>query len=182
MIIFLFIRIGLLNLGKDSKHRNWKINASTGNYAMQLLMILKIPYICSGLINLINKFLSIHSFSRYKIFVEGKAWSVSDKYILACDSMTLMMEPVYHDFFLRGMIPMEHYWPIRLNNKCRDIKFAVEWGNKHIKEVLIYFQSNVEIPDRYLNGSANSSNDLQYHDSNITVTPILFPFTFLGCY
>ncbi|XP_010055154.3 O-glucosyltransferase rumi homolog [Eucalyptus grandis] len=71
---------------------------------------------------------------RYKIFVEGKAWSVSDKYILACDSTTLLIEPVYHDFFLRGMLPMEHYWPVRLNNKCRDIKFAVEWGNNHIKE------------------------------------------------
>lgn len=69
---------------------------------------------------------------RYKIYIEGIAWSVSDKYILACDSMTLMIEPKYHDFFMRGMVPMQHYWPIRNENKCRDLKFAVEWGNSHI--------------------------------------------------
>ncbi|KAJ6334880.1 hypothetical protein OIU78_011678 [Salix suchowensis] len=31
----------------------------------------------------------------------------------------------------RSMEPMLHYWPIRTGNKCRDIKFAVEWGNNH---------------------------------------------------
>ncbi|KAJ0053646.1 hypothetical protein Pint_00403 [Pistacia integerrima] len=68
---------------------------------------------------------------RYKIFVEGAAWSVSDKYILACDSMTLVLEPEYYDFFIRSIMPMKHYWPIRTTRKCRDIKFAVDWGNKH---------------------------------------------------
>ncbi|EEF50505.1 O-glucosyltransferase rumi homolog [Ricinus communis] len=68
---------------------------------------------------------------RYKIYIEGRAWSVSDKYILACDSMTLLIKPDYYDFFMRSMIPMQHYWPIRKTNKCRDIKFAVDWGNNH---------------------------------------------------
>ncbi|XP_034709621.1 protein O-glucosyltransferase 1-like [Vitis riparia] len=67
---------------------------------------------------------------RYKIYIEGWAWSVSEKYILACDSMTLFIRPRYHDFFIRGLVPLQHYWPIR-DNKCRDLRFAVEWGNNH---------------------------------------------------
>ncbi|XWS46064.1 hypothetical protein CRYUN_Cryun14cG0032300 [Craigia yunnanensis] len=68
---------------------------------------------------------------RYKIYIEGATWSVSEKYILACDSMTLMIKPKYFDFFSRSMVPMQHYWPIRRESKCRDLKFAVEWGNNH---------------------------------------------------
>lgn len=75
---------------------------------------------------------------RYKIYVEGRAWSVSEKYILACDATTLLIRPEYYDFFIRGMIPMEHYWPVRPNNKCRDIKFAVDWGNNHTSEVSMH--------------------------------------------
>ncbi|CAH8303033.1 unnamed protein product [Eruca vesicaria subsp. sativa] len=72
--------------------------------------------------------------SRYKIYIEGKTWSVSEKYILSCDSMTLLVEPEYHDFFIRSMVPMKHYWPIRPNNKCGDLKFAVEWGNNNTEK------------------------------------------------
>ncbi|XVF33359.1 hypothetical protein REPUB_Repub17cG0161700 [Reevesia pubescens] len=68
---------------------------------------------------------------RYKIYIEGATWSVSEKYILACDSMALIVEPKYFDFFSRSMVPLQHYWPIRRNNKCRDLKFAVAWGNNH---------------------------------------------------
>ncbi|KAK4578304.1 hypothetical protein RGQ29_028429 [Quercus rubra] len=69
---------------------------------------------------------------RYKIYIEGKTWSVSEKYILACNSMTLLLIPQYHDFFTRSLVPMQHYWPIKItNNTCRDIKLAVEWGNYH---------------------------------------------------
>ncbi|KAK8565827.1 hypothetical protein V6N13_020905 [Hibiscus sabdariffa] len=71
---------------------------------------------------------------RYKIYVEGATWSVSEKYILACDSMTLLVKPRYYDFFSRSMVPMRHFWPIRRKNKCRDLKFAVEWGNNHTRE------------------------------------------------
>uniref|UniRef100_A0A7N2ME31 Glycosyl transferase CAP10 domain-containing protein n=1 Tax=Quercus lobata TaxID=97700 RepID=A0A7N2ME31_QUELO len=67
---------------------------------------------------------------RYKIYIEGKTWSVSEKYILACNSMTLLLMPQYHDFFTRSLVPMQHYWPIKItNNTCRDLKLAVEWGN-----------------------------------------------------
>ncbi|KAJ9173585.1 hypothetical protein P3X46_016704 [Hevea brasiliensis] len=68
---------------------------------------------------------------RYKIYIEGYAWSVSEKYILACNSVTLFVKPYYHDFFTRSLQPLKHYWPIRDTDKCRSIKFAVDWGNKH---------------------------------------------------
>lgn len=68
---------------------------------------------------------------RYKIYIEGWAWSVSEKYILACDSPTLLVTPRHYDFFTRGMVPLKHYWPIRDNNKCKSLKFAVEWGNNN---------------------------------------------------
>ncbi|KAL5216164.1 hypothetical protein ABZP36_007565 [Zizania latifolia] len=69
---------------------------------------------------------------RYKIYIEGRGWSVSEKYILACDSVALMVRPRYHDFFSRGLMPLQHYWPIRGGRAmCRSIKVAVEWGNAH---------------------------------------------------
>ncbi|KAF4386731.1 hypothetical protein F8388_006686 [Cannabis sativa] len=68
---------------------------------------------------------------RYKIYTEGWAWSVSEKYILACDSMALYIKSRYHDFYIRGMQPLQHYWPIRENTKCTSLKFAVDWGNNH---------------------------------------------------
>lgn len=69
---------------------------------------------------------------RYKIYVEGRGWSVSEKYILACDSMALVVRPRFHDFFSRGLVPLQHYWPVRGDRgQCRSIKFAVDWGNSH---------------------------------------------------
>ncbi|KAM7276915.1 hypothetical protein ACFE04_018781 [Oxalis oulophora] len=71
---------------------------------------------------------------RYKIYIEGNAWSVSEKYIMACGSTTLYVKPEFYDFFTRGLEPMKNFWPIRTTKKCRDIKFAVEWGNNHTTE------------------------------------------------
>ncbi|XP_054781274.1 uncharacterized protein LOC129288627 [Prosopis cineraria] len=68
---------------------------------------------------------------RYNIYAEGRTWSVSEKYILACDSMTMFIEPKNYDFYTRSLVPMQHYWPIRPKKICNDIKFAVEWGNSH---------------------------------------------------
>ncbi|TXG50498.1 hypothetical protein EZV62_023022 [Acer yangbiense] len=68
---------------------------------------------------------------RYKIYIEGYAWSVSEKHILACDSMTLLVNTRFHDFFTRYLQPVKHYWPIRADDKCKSIKFAVDWGNSH---------------------------------------------------
>ncbi|CAL1371234.1 unnamed protein product [Linum trigynum] len=68
---------------------------------------------------------------RYKIYIEGSAWSVSQKYIMACDSVTLMVKPHYYDFFTRSLVPVHHYWPIQEHDKCKSIKFAVDWGNSH---------------------------------------------------
>lgn len=72
---------------------------------------------------------------RYKIYIEGSAWSVSEKYILACDSLTLLVKPLYYDFFTRSLEPMKHYWPVKVDDKCRSIKFAVDWGNRHKQKV-----------------------------------------------
>ncbi|KAL1540162.1 O-glucosyltransferase rumi [Salvia divinorum] len=68
---------------------------------------------------------------RYMIYVEGQAWSVSEKYILACNSPTLLIQSRWHDFFTRGLVPQRHYWPVRDSQMCKSIKFAVEWGNNH---------------------------------------------------
>ncbi|XP_061373568.1 uncharacterized protein LOC133315900 [Gastrolobium bilobum] len=70
---------------------------------------------------------------RYKIYAEGATWSVSEKYIIACDSMTMFIEPRYYDFFTRNMVPLKHYWPISTKNMCEEIKFAVDWGNAHLE-------------------------------------------------
>ncbi|GJM85665.1 hypothetical protein PR202_ga02137 [Eleusine coracana subsp. coracana] len=72
---------------------------------------------------------------RYKIYIEGSAWSVSEKYILACDSMTLVVTPKYYDFYSRVLMPMRHYWPVRDEEKCSSIKHAVDWGNSHKQKV-----------------------------------------------
>ncbi|KFK43043.1 hypothetical protein AALP_AA1G071000 [Arabis alpina] len=66
---------------------------------------------------------------RYKIYAEGYAWSVSLKYILSCGSMTLIISPEYEDFFSRGLLPKENYWPVSTTDLCRSIKHAVDWGN-----------------------------------------------------
>ncbi|KAL9671110.1 hypothetical protein QQ045_008676 [Rhodiola kirilowii] len=71
---------------------------------------------------------------RYKIYIEGSAWSVSEKYILACDSLTLLVTPHYYDFFTRSLMPVHHYWPIKEDSKCKSIKFAVDWGESHKKK------------------------------------------------
>ncbi|CAM0913230.1 unnamed protein product [Alopecurus aequalis] len=71
---------------------------------------------------------------RYKIYVAGRAWSVSEKYILACDSPMLALDTSYRDFFSRGLVAGKHYWPIDLARKCPAIKFAVDWGNAHSEE------------------------------------------------
>ncbi|XP_021717486.1 O-glucosyltransferase rumi homolog [Chenopodium quinoa] len=68
---------------------------------------------------------------RYKIYMEGKAWSTSGKYIQACDSMLLLVQPQYYEFYTRSLLPLKQYWPINPSKLCESIKFAVVWGNKH---------------------------------------------------
>ncbi|XP_021280575.1 O-glucosyltransferase rumi homolog isoform X1 [Herrania umbratica] len=87
---------------------------------------------------------------RYKIYVEGATWSVSEKYILACDSMTLMIKPRYYDFFSRNLVPMQHYWPIRSTSKCKDLKFAVEWGNNHIDKAQAIGKAGSKLIEEFL--------------------------------
>ena len=60
---------------------------------------------------------------------------MSEKYILACDSMSLFIRPQYFDFFTRDLLPAVHYWPVNEHHLCQSIKFAVDWGNKHPEKV-----------------------------------------------
>jgi hypothetical protein len=71
---------------------------------------------------------------RYKIYVRGRGWSVSKKYILACDSPMLLIDTPFQDFFSRGFVAGKHYWPINATHQCPSIKFAVDWGNAHPEE------------------------------------------------
>ncbi|KAL6606184.1 hypothetical protein ACP70R_041837 [Stipagrostis hirtigluma subsp. patula] len=68
---------------------------------------------------------------RYKIYVEGNAWSVSEKYILACDSPVLFVTTIFQDILSRGLVAGKHYWPINRDHTCKSIKVAVDWGNEH---------------------------------------------------
>lgn len=88
---------------------------------------------------LLDMFQFLHDLCRYKLYIEGSAWSVSEKYILACDSTTLLVKPHYYDFFTRGLVPLHHYWPIKEDDKCRSIKFAVDWGNSNKQRVIFKF-------------------------------------------
>ncbi|XP_047057755.1 O-glucosyltransferase rumi homolog [Lolium rigidum] len=68
---------------------------------------------------------------RYKIYIEGNAWSVSEKYILACNSPVLFVVTPFQDIMSRGLVAGKHYWPIDRNRICESIRFAVDWGNQH---------------------------------------------------
>ncbi|KAI5013985.1 hypothetical protein ZWY2020_055375 [Hordeum vulgare] len=67
---------------------------------------------------------------RYKIYIEGSAWSISQKYILACDSMTLLVTPKYYDFFSRSLCRFSIIGQFD-DKKCASIQYAVDWGNSH---------------------------------------------------
>lgn len=95
----------------------------------------------------INVSIQSYDVCRYKVYIEGSAWSVSEKYILACDSPTLLVKPHYYDFFTRGLIPVHHYWPIKEDDKCKSIKFAVDWGNSHKEKVIIPFLYSLRLSD-----------------------------------
>ncbi|PKA58821.1 protein glucosyltransferase [Apostasia shenzhenica] len=68
---------------------------------------------------------------RYKVYIEGRSWSVSEKYIMGCDSLALYVQSKFQDFVSRGLRPGRHYWPIPQKDKCRAIKRAVEWAEAH---------------------------------------------------
>lgn len=106
--------------------------------------------------------------NRYKIYVEGWAWSVSEKYILACDSPTLYINPHYYTFFSRGMTPLEHFWPIRETNKCRSLKFGVEWGNHHTSKVSSHF-TNIFLLKSCLLCRTTHDMTLTWHDNLVFV-------------
>ncbi|GLJ25637.1 hypothetical protein SUGI_0491140 [Cryptomeria japonica] len=124
----------------------WKGNPKVADVRMELLKCNKISNWNGHLVvqdwkkesekGFENSKLSDQCKNRYKIYVEGNAWSVSLKNIMACDSPTLLITPEYYEFFQRGLVPYKHYWPVRSDTMCDSIKFAVNWGNNHIKEAI----------------------------------------------
>lgn len=115
------VRVDLLKCNK-TKNSDWGAEIYRQNWWVE------------GLEGFKNSKLSQQCKHRYKIYTEGHAWSVSFKYIFACNSPVLVASPTYHEFFTRGLIPMEHYWPIKRDGLCRSIKYAVNWGNEHPTE------------------------------------------------
>jgi hypothetical protein len=126
LLTFAFtFRIGLKRARQDTKNQIWPVNAPIGLFSLVKSMV---RLVCSAVEIIMLG-------DRYKIYIEGSAWSVSEKYILACDSMTLVIKPKYYDFFSRVLMPTKHYWPVRDDSKCSSIKHAVDWGNSHKKKV-----------------------------------------------
>nr|XP_018678049.1 PREDICTED: O-glucosyltransferase rumi homolog isoform X1 [Musa acuminata subsp. malaccensis] len=106
-----------------SKHHDWKARLYDQNWDREINQGFK------------NSNLANQCDHRYKIYIEGRAWSVSQKYILACDSPAFFVKTHFHDFFSRALMPGLHFWPIKEDDKCRSIEFAVDWGNEHQEEV-----------------------------------------------
>jgi hypothetical protein len=144
----IIFRTGYLNLKKDLRDQVWQANAHTGIYiyiyrGCNIHLFLIIKY------NLIIFIILFHDPYRYKIYIEGYAWSVSQKYILACDSVTLLVKPKHYDFFTRSLQPLHHYWPVREDDKCKSIKFAVDWGNNHKQKVSLSTKHNFLFGNNY---------------------------------
>ncbi|XP_057828394.2 uncharacterized protein LOC131039621 [Cryptomeria japonica] len=73
---------------------------------------------------------------RYKIYIEGKTWSVSMKNIMACNSPTLLIRPQYYEFFQRGLVAHKHYLPVSSEKMCDSVNTTVNWGNSNIEEAM----------------------------------------------
>lgn len=125
-------RIGMKKFDMDSNNQTLRINALTGRDRFLFVSSLLVEHVFSNWWECFK-----HRTHRYKIYVEGVAWSVSRKYILACDSPTLLVKDRYYDFFSRSLLPIHHFWPISSDYKCPSIKFAVDWGNNHPQKVTI---------------------------------------------
>lgn len=69
---------------------------------------------------------------RFKLYMEGWAWSASGKYILACDATTLMVESEWYEFWYRGLKPGVNFLPVaKAPNLCANIRKTVDWGRAH---------------------------------------------------
>ncbi|KAK9280355.1 hypothetical protein L1049_014044 [Liquidambar formosana] len=97
---------------------------------------------------------------RYKIYAEGYAWSVSLKYIMSCGSLTLIITPLYQDFFSRGLIPKKNYWPISPTDLCQSIKSAVDWGNENLSKAEVIGKGGQNFME---NLSMDRVYDYMYH-------------------
>ncbi|RCV20618.1 LOW QUALITY PROTEIN: hypothetical protein SETIT_4G071100v2 [Setaria italica] len=65
---------------------------------------------------------------RYKIYIEGNAWSVSEKYILACDSPVLFVVTPFKDNLSRGLVAGKHYCPINRDHMYYMLHLLTEYA------------------------------------------------------
>lgn len=63
--------------------------------------------------------------TRYKIYAEGNAWSVSSKYGFACGSTMLIIEPYFEAFYSRGMVYGENCLFVHRRPLCEALKEQV---------------------------------------------------------
>nr|TKW20183.1 LOW QUALITY PROTEIN: hypothetical protein SEVIR_4G069200v2 [Setaria viridis] len=61
-------------------------------------------------------------------FKEGNAWSVSEKYILACDSPVLFVATPFQDNLSRGLVAGKHYWPINRDHMYYMLHLLTEYA------------------------------------------------------
>ena len=60
----------------------------------------------------------------FSLYLEGAvAWSVSLKYLMACGSVLLWVNPRNDDFVSRGLLPYVHYVPVTAS--CKNISETV---------------------------------------------------------
>ncbi|GAQ80428.1 hypothetical protein KFL_000540050 [Klebsormidium nitens] len=137
-------------LGKREPRAFWKGNAFTGRgpnqgLRQQLVGCSEPPGYENGIeavnifwddeINKTETRLEEQCDHRYRIYAEGNTWSCSLKYALACASAALVIDPVYWDFYSRGLEPFRDFIPIeRGDNMCDRLEMAVWWGDKHLQQ------------------------------------------------
>nr|GEX33880.1 2-oxoglutarate dehydrogenase, mitochondrial-like [Tanacetum cinerariifolium] len=81
---------------------------------------------------------------------------VSDKYILACDFVTFVVKPRYYDFFMRGLMLVHHYWPIKEDDKCRSILQLIGATSQTKDPLTLKIPKSVQLTSDNLHPSVSS--------------------------
>lgn len=98
---------------------------------------------------------NVHTYivpSRFKLYMEGWAWSASAKYIMACDATTLMVESEWFEFWYRGLKAGVNFLPVsKTPNLCANIRKAVDWARAHPKNAKAIGQAGTEFMTQEVN-------------------------------
>lgn len=69
-------------------------------------------------------------------------------------------------------MPFQHYWPLSEDDKCRSIKFAVDWGNSHRQKVTTFDSEGFDFAIR-IKKSEVSCTTVQAYSRILTVVLLL---------